>query len=170
MKISRDWIGRRNFWSPKQFPSNNSAQTYSDSFPLSSCAQTAAWKAPDAYGEQLICPASGRELGGSFLPDRSADRGHFSFSESSLHRATEPADGRPIWDSNNLAHTVCPTLVIPWGPAPPKFWAHPSCFQWVFHPNGLSWPMLQIFLNSLKQATSGFSKPCNSLSDPRNTS
>ena len=43
------------------------------------------------YREELNCLALEQELGGSFLLDRSASRGYHSFSESSSHRATEPA-------------------------------------------------------------------------------
>lgn len=45
-----------------------------------------------------------------------------------------------ISESPSTWHIYCPTLVIPWG---------------LFHTNGRSCLMLQIFLNYLKQATSG---------------
>ena len=38
-----------------------------------------------------------------------------------------------------------PDLVIPWDPRTPNLLA-PSCFQWLFHTNGLSWLMLQTLL------------------------
>ena len=95
---------------------------------------------------------------GQLLPNRSTSRGHCPFSESSPERATEPAGGHPIGNSIYLAHIVCSILVITWGSVPHKFWVHPSCFQCLFHTPGLYCSMLQIFLNSLKQAGYGFSK------------
>ena len=66
----------------------------------------ADWKAPETYGEKLSCSATGWELKGSFLPDKSAGRGHCSFSEPSPNRVTEPAGRCCIWDSINLAHSL----------------------------------------------------------------
>ena len=49
------------------------------------------------------------------------------------------------WGSISLARTVCRTLVILWGSAPPNLWAQPNCIQWLFPMNGLSWPIFLIF-------------------------
>ena len=114
----------------------------------------------------MDCWISGWEIGSgvgqSFLPGWSVGRGYYSFSEPSPHKATEPAGRYHIWDSINLAHTVYPGDSLRPNPAPPNFQGHPSCFQWLFPMNDLSWSMLQIFLTSLKQATSGLSERCTS--------
>ena len=43
---------------------------------------------------------------------------------------TEPEWGSYIWDFINQDRTVCPAIVIPWGPAQPNLQAHASFFQW----------------------------------------
>ena len=52
-------------------------------------------------------------------------------------------------------------------PCPIQLSGPPKLLVGLFHTNGLSWLMLQIFLKSLKQAASGFGIPCTSLSGPR---
>ena len=123
-------------------------QTYSDSLPLSSSTEAASWKTSEIYGRNWV----GQHEDKIFLPER----GHCSFSEPSPNRATQLVGRHHIWDSTNLVLTLCPTLVITWGSVPPNFQANPSCFQWLFYKNISSCPMLQIFLNYLKQAASGF--------------
>ena len=108
VNTSRDWVGGRNSWSPKQFPLKN-PHTDLDSLPLSSSTMVAAWKAPVAYREELKWLASRPELEESLLPNRKGGRGHCSFSEQSSHRAPALAGGCLILDSIKLATTVCPT-------------------------------------------------------------
>ena len=45
---------------------------------------------------------------------------------------------------------------------PTQLSSPPKLFPVAFHVNGLLWPMLGISLNFLKQAASGFHKPCTS--------
>ena len=81
-------------------------------------------------------------------------------SEPSLLRATEPAGRCHIWDSYQPGSHCSPHPGDSLRPCPTNSQGHPSCFQWLFHMNGLSWLMLQIFLNSLKLVVaSGFSEP-----------
>ena len=74
---------------------------------------------------------------------------------------TEIAGGT-LYETPSTCLTVCPILDFPRNPTPPKFQAHASCFQWLFHTNSLSWLMLPILLKSLKQAASGLIMPCTS--------
>ena len=65
----------------------------SDSLPLASSTGAAPLRAPVAYGEDLKCLVSGRELGDSFLPDKTADSDDCTFSELSptqSHSAAAP--------------------------------------------------------------------------------
>ena len=57
--------------------------------------------------------------------------------------STEPAGGKHIWVSINLANTIHPTLVIPWDSTPPNL-------LWLYHAYGMSLLMLQTFLKSFK--------------------
>ena len=148
----------RNCWNPWKFLLKGSHTDLLRLIYYELQCRASDWNALEIYGEELDCPSSGQELGSSILPDRNAGRGHCSFSDPFPHRAKELTGELHIRDYTNLAYTVCLTLVILWGPAPPNLQANPSCFLWLFHTNGLSWPMLQIFLNSLKQAAPGFSK------------
>ena len=143
------WVRQRACGVPGSSSKRANTQTYSESLPLSSSAGTAAWKAPGTDGEEL-------SWGTAFSQTK-------ALAEAIVHlkspSPTEPAGRQHIWISINLAITVCPTLVIPETLTPPNLWAHLSCFQWLFHMNGLSWPMLQIFLKSLKFTASGLSMP-----------
>ena len=123
----------RNCWNPRQFLLAH-AQTYSESLPLSSSARATDWKSSETYGQKLNCLASQQKLGGQLSPREKCWHRLLFLCWASTHRAH-------IWDSINLAHTVCPTVVIPWDPALPNFQAHPRCLQWHFHMNGLTWPM-----------------------------
>ena len=112
-KISEHWVSGRNFWNPKQFLFKEPTHRliYSDSLCLSSSTRIAAWKAPLAYGEKLGCLAS--RWAEAIVPFLNPT-------------PTELASCYHIWDSINLANTVCPTLEIRRDSAPPNFQAHPS--------------------------------------------
>ena len=104
--------------------------------------------------------------GSSFPPDRSAGRDHCFFSEILPHRSTKPS-GRSYLRLHQPNLHCLPDLVIPSGPTTPKFWTHPSCFQWLFHTNGLSWPMFRSFLSSLNTSNWLWWAPYLSLISPR---
>ena len=66
------------------------------------------------WGETELSGMRVRAGGGSFLPYRSAGRGHRSFSETSLNRASEPACICHIWYFINLSLFAPPW----WFPGP----------------------------------------------------
>ena len=104
--------------------------------------------------------------GGIFLPGRSAGRGHCCFDEPTLHRDGKQAPCLSLHQPG--LHCLPSPVVLPWDLFPPNMQAPPSCFQFLYRVNVLSWLMLQTFLNSLKQAASGVSEPRYlSLSGPR---
>ena len=129
VKTSQNWGWERQRASG--VPSSSSQRvgtwTYLDSLPLSSSAGVADWKEPGWWFR-------GRD---SFLPERNAGRGHCCFSETPAPHSTESAGRCYIWVSIRWAYTLDPTLVVPWDSVLPDLWAHPSCFQWLFHLNGL---------------------------------
>ena len=91
-----------------------------------------------------------RAVCGSILPDKSTGRGYCSWN----HRTTELVGGCHIWDSISLAQFA------------PPWWFPEALPLPIFGPtqtvpaNGLAWPMLHMFLNSLNQTASGLSVPC----------
>ena len=99
----------------------------------------------------LNCLASRQELGSSFLLDSVLAEATVPFLSPP---PTEPQSQQPgtIWETQPIWLTRFAALKIPWGPVLHSFWANPTRFQRLFHMNGLSWSMLQIFLSSFKQA------------------
>ena len=93
------------------------------------------WKGTRAYREESKCLASRQLLGGSFLPDRSAGRVHCSFSKPSPNRAGRQA---PYLRHHQPGSHCLPHPADSLRLCPTNFQAHPSCFQWLFHMNGLS--------------------------------
>ena len=127
-ETSRDWAGRRNFWSSKQFPLKNS---HMDSLRLIlSELQHQDSSLKGTTGIQGGTEVSGIKAGAErqYSPDRNVGKGYCPFSEPSPHRTTELAVRCHIWDSNNLANTVWPSLEVSRSCPPPNLWAHPSCF------------------------------------------
>ena len=47
-------------------------------------------------------------------------------------------------------------------PCPTQLLGQLKCFPWLFRMNGFSLPMIQIFLNYVKQVAPGLSEPCTS--------
>ena len=83
--------------------------TYSYLFPLSSSTKAVGW-GHQCHMRGTVMSGINVTAGGHLFWDRKEDKGHCFFSEPSPHRTTEPAGGCHIWDSINLANTVCRTL------------------------------------------------------------
>ena len=83
--------------------------------------------------EELNCLASGKSWRGSFLPDRSAGKGHLCFDEPSPHRASRlvPYLRLPQPDSQGLPHpsdSLRPGLTQLSGP--PKLFPGAFPYKW----------------------------------------
>ena len=102
------------------------AQTYLDLLLLSSNVGKADWKASEIYGEKLNYLAWRQEMGSSFLPGRSAGRGHCSFSEHSPDRTTEtPSTSLTLLASHSLK--LCPDQHL----SSPKMFPVDFPYEWL---------------------------------------
>ena len=123
-KTSGDCVGRRNFWSPKQFLLKN---THTDLLRLTpSELQHHGSSLTGTSGIQGGTEVSGLKVraGGQLSLRQKGRQRPLSLCWTLPH--TVPAGGCYIWDSINLANTVCPILEIPWGSIPPNLQAHSS--------------------------------------------
>ena len=111
---------KRNFWIPKQFHLKNPHTDLLRHTPSELQKWGSSLKGTSVIHGETECLPSRWELWDSFLPERKVGRCHCLFSEPSHHRATKLAGGYHIWDSINLANTVCPILEIPWDSVPPN--------------------------------------------------
>ena len=146
----------RNLWSPRWLLLKGPFMGLLGFTPSELQHRSSSLKDTRGIQEELKYLASGVELGGKFLPHRSASRSHCSFCEPSPHRAGRQV---PYLRLQNPGSHCLPHSSDSMRLYSPNFWAHPSYLQWLFRMNSLSWLMLQIFLNSLKQAAYGLKKP-----------
>ena len=114
-KNSRDWVSRRNFWSPKQF-----LLTHTWTHLLRCTPSELQHQGGRLKGTSGI-------LGETEVSGIKVSRGHCPFSNPSPYSPTNLASWCHIWDSIKLANTVCPALEIPWESILPNLWVHPTC-------------------------------------------
>ena len=145
----------RNCWIPRQFllkgPCTDllrvtSSQLHSQGCPVEGTRETG--------GEELNGLASGQELGGSYVPDRRAGRGHGSFAEPSPERV-----GRQVLclglhppGSHSLPHPGNSLR-----PCPPNIQAHPAVSNCSRPSSSSSQPWLTVWpgLDPSKPSTRG---------------
>lgn len=112
--------------------------TRTDLLAIEFTLSSSAWAAV-----QKVLGTSGDKLNSSDFRER-AERASFSQTEVlaecfvSLLSSLQPGVQTQVPPYLSLNQPGYPALVLPWDPAPPSLRAHLSCFQWIFHINGLS--------------------------------